>query len=389
MGANEDSVHGWISTDCGRGTSDILWSCLATIFLCVWTVIHLPVPCCSRFEDGRIVPGEPSRSWGNWFIKSGIVPAVISVIAPEFLPFIAILEFLEAWNIRKEMKHLNWTVTQAFFLGMGGFCLETPHGLRQQLHIDDVLSAVSKPPGWLSKLEMVKDSHVNDYAKSNPLVKLIACGQALWLVTQVISRICQHRAVTPLEVSATAYAACALTAYIAWWKKPQNPSVPITIPCSPEELPRQHSEDQVYYSEISVYAYGWAGQRLRRLFDNQDVTFCLFLLCPAVFGASHVASWNVRLPSNVEQWLWRGSALYCSIPASILSSISYGTSNLKTHGWISKATQRTIYGSVERFTASIYLIARLYMIVEVFLSLRTLPRSAYEEVQWSSFIPHI
>lgn len=215
MGANEDSVHGWVSTDCGRGTSDILWSCLATIFLCVWTVIHLPVPCCSRFIEGRIVPGEPSRSWRNWIVKSGIVPAVMSAIAPELLTFIAIVEFLRALNTRKRLKHLSWTLTQAFFLDMGGFCLETPQGLRQQLSIDDVLSAISKPPSWLSKLEMIKDSHINDYAKSNPLVKLIACGQALWLVTQVISRVCQHRAVTLLEVSTTAYAACALTAYIA------------------------------------------------------------------------------------------------------------------------------------------------------------------------------
>ena len=84
MAASEDLVHGWVSTHCGRGTSDILWSCLATILLSVWTVIHLPVPCCSRFEDGKLVSGEPSRSWRNWVIRSGTVPAVTSIIAPEF-----------------------------------------------------------------------------------------------------------------------------------------------------------------------------------------------------------------------------------------------------------------------------------------------------------------
>ena len=375
-------MSGWVSTDCGRGTSDILWSCLATIFLCVWTVIHLPVPCCSRFEEGRIVPGEPSRSWRNWIIKSGIVPAVISVIAPEFLTLIAISEFSTALNTRKRLKRLNWTLTQAFFLDMGGFCLETPQGLRQQLDIDGVLAAISKSPGWLTKVEMVKDSHINDYAKSNPLVKLIACGQALWLVTQVISRVCQHRAVTLLEVSTTAYAACALTAYIAWWKKPQNPSVPITIHCSAEELPHQNPKNTIYYGRTSMERYGWAGKKLDKPIDKQTgaVGLCLLFVCPAIFGAIHVASWNVRTPSNVEQWLWRGSALYCSTATTIWLML------LAADSWIGNSTLDI---SVTMISLWIYPTARLYMIVEVFLSLRTLPRSAYEEVQWSSFVPHI
>ena len=153
---------------------------------------------------------------------------------------------LERFEHSKRQKHLSWTLTQAFVLDMGGFCLKTPQTLRQQLDIDGVLSAILKPSGWLSKLEMVKNSRINDYAKSNPLVKLIACGQALWLATQVVSWVCQQRAVTLLEVSTTAYAACALTAYIAWWKKTQNRPVPITIHCSAAgEIPHQDPENPV------------------------------------------------------------------------------------------------------------------------------------------------
>ena len=384
MAGNGDLVHGWHSTDCGRGTSDILWSCLATILLCVWTVIHLPVPCCSRFEDGEIVPGEPSRSRRNWVIRSGIVPAVISVIAPEFLTYTAIIEFAEAWMVKKKLMKMEWTLTHAFYFNMGGFCLETPSGSRLQLDNTEQLSRVPSPE-WLSELEKVKEEHIDDHSKSNSLTKFIACGQALWLVTQVISRICQHQAVTLLEVSTLAYAACALTAYIAWWKKAQNPTLPIMISCSDEALRQASTDRPLYYSEADLFEYVWAGQHWTgRTVDNGILAIPLFSLCPAVFGAIHVASWNIRLLSNIEQWLWRASALICLAAGIILWLFVFLLKWCDKWFWTGDTLQISIV-----VIPLFYIIARIFMIVEVFLSLRALPASAYDSVQWSSFIPHI
>ena len=395
MTASNDLVHGWHSTDCGRGTSDILWSCLATILLCVWTVIHLPVPCCSRFEKGQLVPGEPSRSLRNWVIRSGIVPAVISVIAPEFLTYTAISEYLGARKSKKQMKkqmgQTELTLTHAWFLDMGGFCLETPSGLRTQLDRNQLSSAITASAEWLDKLENVKEDHINDHAKSNPLTKFIACGQALWLITQVMSRISQGQAITLLEVSTTAYAACALTAYIAWWKKPQSPTLPITILCPDETLPEREEKDALYYNENSIFKYVWAGQRWSLGHEYMDLltTLSLIVLCPAIFGAIHVASWKIRLLSNVEQGLWRGSALYCCTVGIILSMFFHLLSFCEKLSIIRSTQFEKLSSWNGGIFISIYVIARLIMIVEVFLSLRALPRSAYEEVQWSSFIPHI
>ncbi|KAL9063210.1 MAG: hypothetical protein Q9161_009586 [Pseudevernia consocians] len=290
------------------------------------------------------------------------------------------------------MTRIDWTLTHAFFLHMGGFCFETPSGSRMQPDDSELMSAISanaQEPPHLVDLEKVENVHINDHAMSNPLTKLVACGQAIWLVTQVISRVCQHQAVTLLEVSTLAYAACALTAYAAWWKKPQNPKLPITILCSAEAIPQRRIGYSLYHSDVSLEEYIWAGQYWNRhLFDDTS-GFGLLVLCPEIFGAIHIASWNIKLLSNVEQWLWRASALYCCTAGLICVLGALFLETCEDQSWVGEATAEVVAVSATVVIVSIYIIVRLFMIVEVFLSLRALPASAYESVQWSSFVPHI
>lgn len=409
MATHEDLVYGWVSTNCGRGTSDILWNCLATIFLCVWTVIHRPVPCCSRIESGILVPGEPESSTRNWFIRSGIVTGLISVIAPEFVTTMAISELFEAWRTQKRMQRSNnktWTLTHSFFLHMGGFCIESPSGLRLQLEECDIEYAISgdlrasaHSLEWLSKIQKVSEDQIQGHAKSDRLTKLISCVQALWLVAQVISRGCQHHAITLLEITATAYAVCALVAYVAWWKKPQSSDLAIMIPCSEEAFPQNTAwKERMYDFDFSGLELAWAGQNFTRHLDAvsyqsdgryRSLAFAVSALCIALFGAVHFTSWDFALLSHVERWLWRASMVFCCTVGIIVWQLKFLSLILWNFDYISGKTRDAIFVLTVSSALILYSMIRLFMSFEVFFSLRALPRSAYESVQWSSFLPHI
>lgn len=369
----DNLIHGWVSTNCGRGTIDIFWNSLFTIFLCVWTAIHPPVPCHEQ---------ERSNSIRTRIVKSKIGPSLMTLIAPEILCIVAINELVAARRTAMKINKIagkSFTLTHAFFLTMGGFCIESPSKIRHQLRPKDVVKFKGEAivPDWMMELQLVKKAQIKDMAKSDTLTKFIACGQTLWFVAHAGSRLIQNKAITLLEVSTMAYVLCAIIMYGFWWNKPQDCTSPIIIACTEDALGKVSPSA---YNDEKWFEFLWAGRKefstvSSREFDDRAVIGYLFLI-PAIFGAVHVSSWNITLPSQFELWMWRASALFCLIGPLVFILVS-------------GLMDRLVFSDmIIIFLVIGYIIIRLFMIVEIFISLRALPASAYESVNWSTFIPH-
>jgi hypothetical protein len=105
-----------------------------------------------------------------------------------------------------------------------------------------------------------------------------------------------------------------------------------------------------------------------------------------VFGAIHCAGWAFIFPSEKELALWRiSSTITTGVPFLMalfaLFVILSGSRMLK---YDLSAFLFPLY-----FGTAFYVGARLLLLTEAFISLRNLPLSAYQAVEWATFLPHI
>jgi len=70
---------------------------------------------------------------------------------------------------------------------------------------------------------------IKDRSKADTLTKTLACMQALWIVISTTARKVAGLSVTLLEFNAVMHVICALIAYMAWLRKPQDVTVPTKL----------------------------------------------------------------------------------------------------------------------------------------------------------------
>ncbi|GLA03411.1 hypothetical protein AnigIFM60653_003030 [Aspergillus niger] len=90
-------------------------------------------------------------------------------------------------------------------------------------------------------LANVSVEEINDRSKTDVFMRLLAVGQILWVVIQIISRAIYGLAVTQLEVTVVAFSVCAVGMYIVNQGKPKGVNVPIFFeyPGSRNKLERE------------------------------------------------------------------------------------------------------------------------------------------------------
>ena len=90
---NTQTVHGVAAGPAYRGTFDIVWSCLLTIFACIYNAIHLNVP---------------PRNTGKWrLLLRKVKWATMALFAPEIVLYTARTQFLDAYKVKKEVNAMR------------------------------------------------------------------------------------------------------------------------------------------------------------------------------------------------------------------------------------------------------------------------------------------
>lgn len=251
---------------------------------------------------------------------------------------------------------------------MGGFeveCTDVTH----RLNALEFEKLVAK--GDILKLT-ITESDITEKGQSDWLSKLIACVQILWLVVQLIGRGVQQLPVTPLELFTLGIIVCTLCTYAVFWYKPQNIQQPVLI-----------STDKTLHELLSQRVYS---RSYLAIDDGHAVTtteeigvLSLVVTVSALFGACHIIAWNFSFPSLIEQLLWRISSIFCMALPLVIIIFSYVHPDIR-------------YGIAYLFAVGLilmYFLARLTLLVEVFVSLRSVPAGVYQTVDWSLYIPHL
>ncbi len=85
----------WVSGPSTRGTFGLVFSCVITLFLCVWTTVHVNIDPPAKGKSR--IPKRHIQKFG-W--------ACATLIFPEGAMAIAHYERMTAWRLLKEMKKL-------------------------------------------------------------------------------------------------------------------------------------------------------------------------------------------------------------------------------------------------------------------------------------------
>lgn len=139
----------------------------------------------------------------------------------------------------------------------------------------------------------------------------------------------------------------------------------------------------------------WPWDDLLRNVGGLVVGMVLWLAC-FVYGAVHMAAWNDHFPSTAEKWLWRSSSAYIGFCGGLWVILNYGAQAYKPFNafwekWMDgggRLWQNVLISVPVVVCGSSLILARAFIVVEAFISIRELPAGAYDTPSWTQVFPH-
>jgi hypothetical protein len=395
----------FVSTPNSRGTLEILWSSLFTIFACTWTIQHPNVP---EQRDGRFPGWKGDLRWGLRHAVESLKLAIATILAPEFVIYVARCELTVVRYVSRGLESfakedgVPWSRKHGHLAAMGGFIVRVKKAEGDDSEYVEPYHLTGEDLYYLRRnghirLPRLTEDDIADRSKSDPLLKTIAIGQIFWSIVQIITRAIRGLSISLLELSVLAFAACAIAVYILYWDKPKHINIAVTVQEYDDKIP-----DEIHDAFIAtnhpirnlLATKDAAERRMKRIKGRPIPTLAettpadmtlnwefLFLLGGTiVFGAIHVAGWNFSFPTSAEQTVWRCASVFTTVSGILVFLIDLLGIWFKSNSYL-------IIELAFSIVTGLYILARLYILVETFRSLAFLPIDAFEST-WTGSIPH-
>ena len=415
-GGGDNDTQGWYSPpNQERGAWDILWSCLSTVFICTWTVIHPDIP------------RKSAKGFFEYLIDHRLPWLALAILAPELVTIIAMGQFLSAWGKADRTAastallsspsptaaagqvHRHHTLpekpsmTQNFYTIMGGYVFHcAPQAASRGEHEAIILDLDQVSVLYDHKDQhLLKNEELWDRSKSDNVGKSIALLQALWLVIQVISRAVEHLPTSTLELTSVAFVSCTFFTSIFWWKKPLDTRIPTKI--RSEQVDAEVVGDILLLEGMKTTrnsadpkVSGWQSEVIQGILEPIQqsayhrprslwLRFTNTALLSAIFGGIHCVAISWSFPSLTENIMWIVASLFTATLPTATLLLFYAPLQAEVVSRTSQQFRKCVIVAL----CTMYVAARLYLIFEPFLALRSMPVGVYRKVQWTSYIPHI
>ena len=417
-------AQGWIPQPKGRGTLNILWSCVITIFLCSWSVLCLNIP-----ESGR----------GRWgFLKYKFRWQAFAIFFPEVVVSMAAEQWESANQSVQTFKTLGfpqWTMRHAFFADMGGFSLQSPDFPSFPVDSEQLAYLVEKKylqyPGNDAKT-------IGDRNKADGFARVVTSVQITWFSIQCVMRWQQQLSLSTLEITTFATILATLNSLFFRYHKPLDVETPILLRMerriadvlidAGDRAREPYSRTPLDFlksppTSTSIVAPFWFGMGVAFNLDKESRSRPIQrfgnsktrppagittretiygIVVWAVYCGVHLISWNQIYPTQAELYLWRASnVILLGLLAIYLLVIPIGIVVARpfSRRWLANevSTPLEVAAQLPKWAQImihvpflvIYLAARSYILLEGLISLRSLPLQAYVEIDWPNFLPHI
>uniref|UniRef100_U4LQ61 Uncharacterized protein n=1 Tax=Pyronema omphalodes (strain CBS 100304) TaxID=1076935 RepID=U4LQ61_PYROM len=377
----------WVAEPKERGTMSLLYSCTFTMFLCVYTAVHLNVP----------PQGEKKR----YFYLRKAKWVLVALLAPEVVLYTAWSQWRDArWlrygrsdlSLSAKKRLIQFGLMQCFYVAMGGVVVD--FSAVEDQECKEFLSEKGLGSMWTLTTNGFHESRITDLPCKSISDKSKADVLAKGLT---ISRKIEGLPLTVLEIHTLVHVVCALFMYVLWFEKPVDVRDPTVIKVE-DAIKAWDSIKASLGPNFAPSLIPYAPNLDYNVYGKKKQQAILLVALCAAYGGVHLAAWNFEFPTNAEKLIWRITCIITMVGTAVSWYILYLYTIYVVHlrdqsrGLLEMLGEsnhrRKIAMIVTAIVSLFFILARIVITIMSFISLRKVPAGVYATVQWNDLIPH-